>query len=226
MARYGGFVFRTVQMPRCEHIQAVITYNPSGETGERAKIRMRGIVAATASYHNPQTMSLADFLQRDGRILSSRQTGRWFFAGFNGSPRIGGNYLLVRQKKGVDVVAMGSRLVPFHLDGFSQSFANKVTDRMAVGMSKTRIFVVQGKANLWKLSGFMKEKLRCRLAINGDGGHVVRGKSPVHIVFRWRATSNRKISGKTVRDAQAKMQESSGGEGIYQGLLASFDSTY
>ncbi|MCC6444790.1 MAG: hypothetical protein IT210_15185 [Armatimonadetes bacterium] len=184
-ARYGGYIFRTVQMPRCEHIEAVITYNRSGETGQTAKKRTGSIVAATASYHHPQTLSLADFLQQDGRILSAKRTGRWFFASFQGSPQIGGNYLLVRHKKGVDAAAMGSRLVPFHLDGFSKAFASQVTDRMAVGLSKTRIFVTQGKADLWKLSRFMQKDLRCRVAVNGDGGHVVRGKSPVHIVFRW-----------------------------------------
>ena len=42
----------------------------------------------------------------------------------------------------VNAVALGSRLVPFKLDGY-RAFANQQTDRMAVGLTKGYIFVVR-----------------------------------------------------------------------------------
>ena len=63
---------------------------------------------------------------------------------------------------------------------------NRVTDRMAIGVNSNFIFIVQGRSDIWRLADFIGHKLPVTTAINCDGGHVVRGKAPVHIVFRWR----------------------------------------
>jgi hypothetical protein len=83
-------------------------------------------------------------------------------------------------------MALGQRLIPLQRDGFSLAFMNRVTDRMAIGVNDYFIFIVQGKSSIWRLADFMRRKLPCKTAINSDGGHVVRGKAPVHIVFRWK----------------------------------------
>ncbi len=189
LTNYRGRTFRVTQLPRCEHMEAVISYAPRGETKERAKARLDGVAVCTGAFHNPRSMSLADFYQLDGSIKSGATTGRWFFAIMeNGEMNLSGDYALLKGKSGVTALALGQRLVPFHRDGFSKAFINQKTDRMALGMSHDYIFIVQGKSDLWRLSEFMRTKLPINIALNSDGGHVVRGKAPVHIVFRWRAT--------------------------------------
>jgi len=187
LTEHKGRTFRVIQLPRCEHMEAVIAHEPSGETVQRAKRRLGGVTAMTGSFHDPRTMALVDFLQRKGNISSHATTGRWFLAITWGQVSdISDNYLLVKGKSGVSVIALGQRLVPLHRDGFSLGFMNRVTDRMALGMSKNYIFIVQGKSDIWRLAHFMQHKLPVKIALNSDGGHTVRGKAPVHIVFRWR----------------------------------------
>ena len=137
-AAHKGRVFRVTQLPHCRHIETLITYDSSGETVKQAKTRTGGIVGCTGSFHNSQTMALADFLQRNG---------------------------------------------------FSVAFMNKTTDRMAIALNSNFIFIVQGKTDIWRLAHFIAHKLPASTAINCDGGHVVRGKGPVHIVFRWKTAS-------------------------------------
>lgn len=185
LTNYRGRVFRTVQIPRCEHVEMVVTYTPApGATRDEIKRRTGAIVVCTGSYHHPTTMALADFLMKDGRALMGRRTRRGILTS---DREIVADILeeIVRGKE-VSAVALGSRLVPFKLDGFSKAFANRQTDRMAIGLTKGYIFVVQGVSDLWRLGHFMEHGLGCSKAINADGGHVVKGRGPVHIAFRWR----------------------------------------
>jgi len=187
LTTYRGRTFRVTQLPRCEHLEAVIAYNPKGETLQQAKQRLGGVAASTGSFHNPKTMGLVDFLQEKGNVISGASTGRWFLAVLeNGDLNISDNYLLLKGKSGVSAIALGQRLVPLRQDGFSKAFMNAVTDRMALGLSTDYIFIVQGKSDIWRLADFMEKKLPVKIALNADGGHVVRGRAPVHIVFRWR----------------------------------------
>jgi len=189
-AVYKGRTFRVTQLPHCEHIETLITYDGSGETLKQAKLRTGGIAACTGSFHNSQSMALADFLQRDGCVVSPARTGRNYIAVHaSGKLDISDNYNAVKGKTGISALALGQRLLPLQQDGFSTAFMNKVTDRMAVALNGNFIFIVQGKSDIWRLSHFIGHKLPARTAINCDGGHVVRGKGPVHIVFRWK-TSN------------------------------------
>ncbi len=188
LTTYKGRTFRITQLPRCEHMEAVIAHEPSGETMQQAKKRFGGVAAMTGSFHDPRTMVLVDYLQRKGRVSSDVTTGRWFLAITWGQVSdISDNYMLVRGKSGVSVIALGQRLVPLHRDHFSLQFMNKVTDRMALGLSRNYIFIVQGKSDIWRLAHFMQHKLPVKVALNSDGGHTVYGKAPVHIVFRWRS---------------------------------------
>ena len=83
-------------------------------------------------------------------------------------------------------MALGQRLVPFHPDGFSKAFMNQRTERMAIGLSPDSVYLVEATTDIWRLAAFMQHKLPCTDAINSDGGHVVQGRAPVHLVFRWR----------------------------------------
>lgn len=187
-AVHGRRVFRVIQLPHCEHIETVIAYNPCGESVKQAKMRNHGVAACTGSFHNPKTMALADFLQQKGCIVSSARTGRSFVSiGERGRLDISEDYAQVKGKSGVSALTLGQRLVPLEHDGFSLAFMNRVTDRMAVGLNASFIFIVQGRSDIWKLAEFIRTKLPVQTAINCDGGHVVRGKGPVHLVFRWRA---------------------------------------
>lgn len=190
VAVYRGQVFRVVQLPHCEHMEAVIAYNPCGESVKQAKMRNHGVAAVSGSFHNPKSMALADFLQQKGSIMSCARTGRAFVSiGECGQLDISQDYSRVKRKPGVSALALGQRLVPLQRDGFSLAFMNQVTDRMAVGLNKNFIFLVQGRSSIWRLAEFMRTNLPVQTAINCDGGHVVRGKAPVHLVFRWRAAN-------------------------------------
>ena len=184
---FRGRTYRVTQLPRCEHVETLISYNPRGETLREAKNRLGGIAASTGSFHNPESMVLADFLQRKGTIMCPARKGRCFVAVDGiGALSISGDYNTIKRDPRFSAIALGQRLVPLMQDGFSIAFMNKVTDRMAVGLNQNYIFIVQGKTSIWRLSEFMRTELPIRTAINCDGGHVVRGKGPVHLVFRWR----------------------------------------
>ncbi|HEX2951221.1 MAG TPA: hypothetical protein VHV83_16880 [Armatimonadota bacterium] len=185
--RFHGVTFQVVRLPRCEHLETCITYDPAGETLQHAKKRMGGIAALSGSFHNPQSMALADFLQANGSILSPARTNRYLLViDANGILHISGNHALYKGLPGVSALSLGQRLLPLAYDGFPPSFMNRVTDRMAIGVNDNYIYLVQGKTTIWQLSSFIKHRLPCTIAINSDGGHVVRGRAPVHIVFRWR----------------------------------------
>lgn len=184
--KHKGRVFRVTQLPHCEHLETLITYDPAGETLKQAKERTNGVAACTGSFHNSQSMALADFLQRGGSVLSPARTGRSFMAVYaNGALDISCDYSLVKGKSGISALALGQRLLPLQMDGFSRAFMNKQADRMAVALNKNYVFIVQGKSDIWRLAHFIDYSLPARTAINCDGGHVVRGKGPVHVVFRW-----------------------------------------
>jgi len=186
--------FRVTQLPRCEHLEAVITHEPSGETLQQAKERMGGVAAITGSFHHPRSYSLADFLQKDGTIYAHATTGRWFVRFTEDGPiDISGDYMKIKWKDGVSAMALGQRLVPLHQDGFSLRFMNQQTDRMAIGINEHYIYIVQGKSDIWRLADFMSTQLPVKVAINSDGGHVVHGKAPVHIVFRWISDPNQPV---------------------------------
>lgn len=191
MAVHKGRTFRVVQLPHCEHTETVIAYNPCGESVKQARMRNHGVAACTGSFHNPRSMALADFLQQKGSIVSCARTGRPFVSiGDCGQIDISQDYARVKRKPGISALALGQSLVPLERNGFSLAFMNKHTDRMAVGLNKSFIFIVQGRSDIWKLAEFMRTRLPVRTAINCDGGHVVRGKGPVHLVFRWKKPLN------------------------------------
>lgn len=185
--RYRRGAFSVTQLPRCEHLETLITYNPSGESLKQAKLRSGGVAACTGSFHNSRTMVLADFLQRKGCIVSPARTGRPFVTiQENGCVDISCDYNSVKRKAGVSALALGQRLVPLERNGFTVGFMNRIADRMALGLNRNFIFIVRGRCSIWRLADFMRHTLPVRNAINCDGGHVVRGKGPVHIVFRWK----------------------------------------
>jgi hypothetical protein len=187
LTTYRSRTFRVIQLPRCEHLEAAIAYASTGETKEQAKHRLNGIAVSTAAFHDPRSLALVDFYQSDGKILSGATTGRWFFAAMeNGEMRLTGDYPVLKGKSGVTALALGQRLVPLERDGFSKAFMDQRTDRMAIGMVEGYLYIVEGKTDLWRLSEFLRTQLPIETALNADGGHVVDGKSPVHIVFRWR----------------------------------------
>jgi hypothetical protein len=187
LTSYGGRIFRVTQLPRCEHVEAIIARNPKGETKEEAMHRLGGAAVSTGAFHNPDNLELVDFVQQEGAIVSEATTGRWFLAIFeNGALNISDNYMMVKGKSGVSALALGQRLVPLHQDGFSKSFMNAITDRMALGLSHDYIFITQGRSSIWTLADFIKAKLPVTIALNADGGHVVKGRAPVHVVFRGR----------------------------------------
>lgn len=187
LTSYRGRTFRVVRLPRCEHIEPVITCEPAGETKEQAQQRLRGVAVCTGSFHHPRTLAIADFVQQNGQVVSAATTGRHFLVMLeNGDLDICADYAGLKGKSGVSALALGQRLVPLHRDGFSRAFMSQVTDRMALGLTKSWIYIVQGRSDIWRLADFMKQSLGCEAAVNADGGHVVKGKAPVHIVFRWR----------------------------------------
>jgi len=188
LTTHKGRTFRVIQLPRCEHMEAVVAYNQNGETKEEAKERLGGVAVCTGAFHSPQSMALADFYQSEGAILSGAKTGRWFFAILeDGQMDLSGDYGLFKGAPGVTALALGQRLAPvLHRDGFSTRFMNRVTDRMALAMSHDYVFIVQGKSDIWRLADFIQKTLPVHTALNCDGGHVVRGRAPIHIVFRWK----------------------------------------
>ncbi len=190
LTTFRGRTYRVTQLPRCEHLEALIRYNPRGETLSEARKLLGGIAASTGSFHHPKSMVLADFLQREGKIICPARTGRCFVTidGI-GVLNISGDYESIKGDPRYSAIALGQRLVPLMRDGFTLAFMNQITDRMAVGLNKSFIFIVQGKTSIWRLSEFMSTQLPINSAINCDGGHVVRGKGPVHIVFRWKKTN-------------------------------------
>jgi hypothetical protein len=167
-------------------MEAVIAYRAGGETKEQAKARLGGVAVSTAGFYNPRSMALADFYQLDGAILSGASTGRPLFAATSDGRMFLTEDYGIKGLSGVTAIALGQRLIPLQKDGFSSAFMRETTDRMALGMNGEYVFIVQGKSDLYRLAEFMRKKLPVRIAVNADGGHVVRGKSPVHIVFRWR----------------------------------------
>src|SRR5574340_82324 len=99
---YKGRTFHVVRLPRCEHLQAVIWHEPGGETRAQAKQRLGGVASLTGSFHDPRTYWLADFLQRDGNIVSGASTGRWFLVMRpDGTLDISGDYASYKGKPGV-----------------------------------------------------------------------------------------------------------------------------
>ncbi len=185
--RYRGKVFRVTQLPRSDSIETLITYDLSGETIARAKKRVGGVAAIPGSFHHPKSLNLADFLQRQGRMLVGARTGRFFLAiECDGRVTVSNEYSRVKRSPGISALALGQRLLPLKRDKFSLAFMNQQTDRIALAMNSNYMFIVQGKSDIWKLAQFIRVQLPATSAINCDGGHVVRGKAPVHVVFRWR----------------------------------------
>ncbi len=185
--KHRGRVFRCIQMPRCEHLEAVLAYNWSGETMQQVKKRLEGAAVCTDGFVHSTSYAPADFLQDRGRALSRAATGRWMFViNSTGEMDIHGNYMLVKGQKGVTAAALGQSLVPLKYDGFSKAFMNRVTDRMGIGLTKHHVFIGAGSSDIWRFAKLFEEVLHCQVAINTDGGHVIRGKSSTHIVFRWK----------------------------------------
>ncbi len=187
MVEHRGRVFRCIQLPRCEHLEVILSLDWKGQTLEEAKRRHGGIAACTDGFVHSRNLTPADFLQTGGRRLSRAVTGRWMLVIHDGGAMdIHGNYFLVKGREGVTAAALGQRLVPLAYDGFSKAFMNRVTDRMGIGLTNHHIFIAAGRSDIWRFSKLFSEVLNCKVAINTDGGHVVRGRSSTHIVFRWK----------------------------------------
>jgi hypothetical protein len=187
MVEHRGRVFRCIQLPRCEHMEAILSLDWNGQTLEQAKKRHGGVAACTDGFIHSRNLTPADFLQANGRRLSRAVTGRWMLViQQSGALDIHGNYFLVKGKEGVTAAALGQRLVPLAYDGFSKAFMNRVTERMGIGLTNHHIFIAAGRSDIWRFSKLFSEVLHCKVAINTDGGHVVRGRSSTHIVFRWK----------------------------------------
>lgn len=185
--RYHGRIFRVIKLPRCEHLEKIMTYLPEGETKEQAKNRLKGIASCSAAFYDPKTNKPVDYFRKDGHKITGRSVGRWFLAIFpDGSLEISDDHSLLSKNPAVNALALGQRLVPFHHDSFSVGFANLITDRMALSFSRHYLYIVQGKSNLWIMGRFIENKLYSKQAINLDGGHSVKGRSPFHLVFRWK----------------------------------------
>lgn len=187
--RFHGRIFRVIKLPRCEHIQTIITYKPPGETKEEAKKRLQGAAVCTASFYHRRLSRPVDFFRRLGRRITGQEvkTKRYFLAIYpDRHLEISKDYKKLASNDKVDLIALGQRLVPFHHDGFSAAFANERTDRMALGLTENRIYLVQARTDLWRLGKFLEKRLSCQIAVNCDGGHAVKGKSPFHLVFRWK----------------------------------------
>jgi hypothetical protein len=132
-------------------------------------------------------MAIADFLQKQGSVFQGARTGRCFVAvNSNGKVHISRDYAQIKGKPDVSALALGQSLVPLQMDGFSKGFMNRDTGRMAIGTNSNFLYIVQGKSDIWRLAQFMKRKLPVTRAVNSDGGHVIQGKAPVHVVFRWK----------------------------------------
>lgn len=185
--RYKERIFRVIKLPRCEHLETIITYFPEGETKEQARNRLGGIASCSAAFYDPKTNKPVDYFRKDGHKITGRAVGRWFLAIFpDGSLEISGDHSLLGKNPTINALSLGQRLVPFHHDSFSVGFANLLTDRMALSFSQHYLYIVQGKSNLWLMGRFIKDKLYSTEAINTDGGHSVKGRSPFHLVFRWK----------------------------------------
>lgn len=98
---------------------------------------------------------------------------------------ISGDYDMAKGDPWFRAIALGQRLVPMMQDGFLTAFTNKITDRMAIGLNRNFIFIVQGEVQHLSAVLVHADQLPVSTAINCDGGHVVHGKGPVHLVFRW-----------------------------------------
>ena len=192
--KYKGTTFRVIKFPHCRHVETIISDNPPGETVRHAKKRWHGFAASTACFYNTKTLLPVDFFRRNGKIKVGREVGRRILAISKVEPlKIQNSLDFLRSKLTSDALALGSLVKPFSLDGFSIAFANINTDRMSLALSPKYLYIVQAKTNLWKMSQFTKERLPCNAAINTDGGHAVKGKSPYHLVFRWKNRSSLKV---------------------------------
>lgn len=180
-------IYRVIMLPRCEHIEVIPTFLPIGETKEHAKKRLKGIAVCTSGYYNPANYRAVDYFRRDGVIIVGREVGRSFLAIYpDGRLDISRDYSWLKSNIDINAVALGPNLNPFQYQGFKLNFSTRMTDRMAIGLTDNNVFIVQGCSDLKALSEFMKYVLHCQKAINTDGGHVVKGLSPYHLVFRWK----------------------------------------
>ena len=180
-------IFRVTMLPRCEHIEVFPTFMPTGETKEKAMKRLNGVAVCTSAYYNPANYRAVDFFRRDGKIIVGCEVGRSCLAIHpSGYIDISNDYNFIKSNNNIDAVALGQMLNPFKYDGFSKSFAGRVTDRMGIGLTENNIYIVQSCTDLYLMSKFFINVLQCDKAINTDGGHVVKGISPYHLVFRWK----------------------------------------
>jgi len=183
--KFMGRRFSVIELPHCEHLEIIVTYNPPGETKDQAKNRLQGIAVCTGPYYNPSTKTPVDKLKKNGKHISRDNAGRFLLVTLPD-----GKLVITKDPKVIEkadcAIALGQTLVPFSFDGFSRNFANRRVFRNAIGITSQHIYIVQTTSDLWRLSSFMKEELKCVSAINCDGGHAVNGKSPFHLVFRWK----------------------------------------
>ncbi|AKM82733.1 TPA: hypothetical protein DD449_00660 [Candidatus Berkelbacteria bacterium] len=186
VTKYKGATFLVVQLPRCNHVEAVISYEPGGEKKERAKKRLGGFAVCSGNFYDCRTNLPVDYFRRNGVKVKGREVGRYFLAIHpDGRINLSQDYQLLNKNKEIDAVALGQMIKPFRYDGFKTVFIDAETDRMGMGFTSGYIYIVQSRTNIRTLASFFANVLKCDEAINTDGGHVVKGKSPFHIVFRW-----------------------------------------
>lgn len=183
--KYRNRNFLVVRLPHCEHLEMIVAYNPEAETKRQAKERTGGIAVSTGPFYNMTTKTPVDRVMKNGKSLSHDVADRTVLVVLpSGKLKLTRDFEMV---KNIDeAAALGQTLIPFSYDGFSKKFANQKTARNAIGITKEHIYIVQTTSDLWRLSSFMEKELDCQSAINCDGGHTVKGKSPFHLVFRWK----------------------------------------
>lgn len=186
LTKFRGFTFSVIQLPRCNHVEVIPTYEPAGETKEAAKKRLGGFAVCSGNFYDCKTNCPVDYFRRGGNVIKGREVGRFFLAIHpDRQIKLSHDYQWLKANPNINAVALGQVLKPFQLDGFSLEFQNQPKDRMGLGFTSAYIYIVQGKTDVWTFAAFFDKVLKCNEAINTDGGHVVRGKSPFHVVFRW-----------------------------------------
>ena len=186
LTKYRGRIFRTTQLPRCEHVEMLVTYHPApGVTRAQVKQRTGAIVVCTGSYHHPQTMALADYLQRDGRVLMARRTQRFMLT----SDTTKVVDILDEIIRGNEVSACpASRLCRLLMVSRSRSPTGRPTAWQSA--SPKAIFVVQGLRPV-------APRLEVSAAYDQRRWRAWPRSRLVHIAFRWR--KSRRVQQSAVR---------------------------
>ncbi len=198
VVRYQHRIFHVVRLPRCEHLEAVITNEPSGETLAQAKQRMGGVASIPAPSMTP-TASLSPI---SSSATAPSNPAPPPAAGCSSSPPTASSTspATTRSTKASPASPRwpwASASSPSTATASTTSCMKRRTERMAIGLTKEDIYLVEANTDIPRLAAFMKNKLKVEIALNSDGGHVVHGNAPVHLIFRWRRSPSHTILAQT-----------------------------